>query len=102
MLLSFLERLLTTNIVLTDNNHYYLAVDQFKNGSRGFVLATVSNFVPIQEINRIYKKLKILGFEPTDIFSVKSECKDDEFVKQVRGSLENNFKDFRILFFSFF
>jgi len=80
--------MVTTRIVLTDNEHYYLGVDKFKDGSKEYYVATVSDNIPVGEMDKIYKKIDSLGFPVSRTYALKSNCEQDEFIKSVKQMLK--------------
>jgi len=78
------EYVATTYVVLTDNTHYYLGVEEFANGFKGYYLATVSDHVPIEEVHKVYNKIESLGFPISSSYAVKSKCETDKYIKKVK------------------
>jgi len=80
--------MVASRVVLTDNENYYMGVDQFKDGSREYFVATVSDNIPIGEMDKIYKKMDSLGFPVSSSFAVKSNCEQDEYMKMIKQKLK--------------
>lgn len=77
----------TTYVVMTDNKSYFVGIDVYEDGAKGFFVASPLTVLPSRDMDKIKKFLDSHKFPRESFYPMHTDCEHDGFLNKIKKEL---------------